>query len=802
MSETLQHINQSWNDNLKLFFQGKYPEKYFSMGRLGPVFQQLGFQPLEIWLTTDTLNRKVDTHTELTEEILADLPLKLNQPLFVFVYYGGEKYNYKKGINVIVPVLTRENKILLIGFRYTSIENQRGKFEVYYVRTLHGREFGSFFAWIKKDLLLFADIKKLEQLSAGATIAPVTEELLQLLKHKYNTKIVNDQIFLPENLKNLSGIEEFTVSEPALAGLEVVKGYEGKTISFGDGNVDKTVADAWKIIHRYHYQVRNLAKKLKGKTLLESAYNIWKFSNRIDKGGHINYHNDDPGVEQLRTPARTWHDRVKGLDCDDFAIWSASLLIEMGYKPDLITVGFDGGDWSHIFVGVNSRVVNNKPVCDVLLDPVMEDKFNFVLQNITKTKIYPMHIEQLSGIPGYELPNKDRPIIDGYTGMAAADDITMTMLGMADEIKQRASLSGMSATKRKQLSKINFLIAHNASLYREPLQLVMPYVDEVLPDGRMVFRSQELASLVDKFLLESHDIIENELSGLDDNELGELMFDDVETMNDVLGDLGRRKHHKHRTHKFWNKVKSKIHNAWQKTKTAVNHAAKTIKKVGGKIAYANKVILLAPVRGGLLTVIRFNVFGLATKLHLGRMSQHEAAQKGIDAVTWQKAHSVYIKAVAMFVKMGGKATALAAALSHGHRKKPLLAKKLVPLQHQIGALGFAVSGAITAAIGAAGKVIKIIGGWFKKAGVKWGDVIKHIHFKRKNKHGKDETVPASPDDIPGDNPEDNSLPAPDMDNSDIRMRRAEADDGSSSTGKTIAIIALGALGLYAISKVV
>ena len=64
------------------------------------------------------------------------------------------------------------------------------------------------------------------------------------MRHKYNTKIVNDQIFLPENLKNLSGIEEFTVSEPVLAGLEDVKGYEGKTYSFGDGGVDKTVADA------------------------------------------------------------------------------------------------------------------------------------------------------------------------------------------------------------------------------------------------------------------------------------------------------------------------------------------------------------------------------------------------------------------------------------------------------------------------------------------------------------------------------------------------------------------------------
>ncbi len=183
------------------------------------------------------------------------------------------------------------------------------------------------------------------------------------------------------------------------------------------------------------------------------------------------------------------------------------------------------------------------------------------------------------------------------------------------------------------------------------------------------------------------------------------------------------------------------------------------------------------------------------------MTQHVAAQKGVSADMWRRAHGVYVKVVAMFVKMGGKATALAAALAHGHRKKPLLAKKLVPLQHQIGALGFVISGAITTAIGAAGKVIKIIGKWFKKAGVKWVDIIKKIHFKHKNKKtGADEIL--QPKDLPGDSPDENSLPD-DLENRDFKTRGADDGTGDgSSTGKTIAIIALGALGLYAISKAV
>ena len=192
----------------------------------------------------------------------------------------------------------KSNFPLLIALQKRYIDGNE-ILEVNDIRSIYGKDPEKIQLWIEKGKLLYADIKEMRNFLSGGPIPPADKKSL-ISGDKYNTKIVDDQIFLQKKSVKLSGL---------------VSGYDGKTHSFGDGGVDKTVADAWKVIMKHHHQVRKLAEKLKGFDVLTSAKNIWDFSNRIAKGGNINYHNDDSGKEQLRTPARTWHDREKGVDC-------------------------------------------------------------------------------------------------------------------------------------------------------------------------------------------------------------------------------------------------------------------------------------------------------------------------------------------------------------------------------------------------------------------------------------------------------------------------------------------------------
>ncbi|HNV96399.1 MAG TPA: hypothetical protein PKG63_07995 [Bacteroidales bacterium] len=76
----------------------------------------------------------------------------------------------------------------------------------------------------------------MEQLATGVTITPGIAELLQTILRKYNTKVTNKQIFLPENLSGIEwmdNIEEFL--EPNED--EIITGFTGKTFTIGPGDV-------------------------------------------------------------------------------------------------------------------------------------------------------------------------------------------------------------------------------------------------------------------------------------------------------------------------------------------------------------------------------------------------------------------------------------------------------------------------------------------------------------------------------------------------------------------------------------
>src|SRR6478672_2612769 len=72
---------------------------------------------------------------------------------------------------------------------------------------------------------------------------------------------------------------------------------------------------------------QKIAQLLKADTVYQTCQNIWQFIY-----DHIAYRKDEDGKEQIRSPARTWHDRLKGVDCDCYTTFISSILSNLGIK--------------------------------------------------------------------------------------------------------------------------------------------------------------------------------------------------------------------------------------------------------------------------------------------------------------------------------------------------------------------------------------------------------------------------------------------------------------------------------------
>lgn len=134
---------------------------------------------------------------------------------------------------------------------------------------------------------------------------------------------------------------------------------------------------------KQYKQVERLAAHLKDDDQMQSAFNIWHWLHT-----NIKYNYDTPGEEEIRTPARTWADRKSGVDCDCLAVFTACLLLNMGYKPCFEIVAFNNSPkFSHIYVNLDGAAIDR--VLPVFLQRPA---------NITKTKIMEIPVYELSGV--------------------------------------------------------------------------------------------------------------------------------------------------------------------------------------------------------------------------------------------------------------------------------------------------------------------------------------------------------------------------------------------------------------------
>lgn len=213
----------------------------------------------------------------------------------------------------------------------------------------------------------------------------------------------------------------------AADGAKTLKGY----------GFDKTTLDELVNACRYYKQVERLAAHLKADTPLQSAFNIWHW---VHTNVHYNY--DTAGEEEIRTPARVWMDRERGVDCDCLAVFTACLLLNMGYRPKFEIVAFnDSPTFSHIYVNLDGNAIDR--VLPVFLARP---------SGITSTMIMDIPVYELSGLDGCNmrgLGNVYSSILSRVEdGTATANDLNdmrktevlVTLSGIDDDAYKLASL--------------------------------------------------------------------------------------------------------------------------------------------------------------------------------------------------------------------------------------------------------------------------------------------------------------------------------------------------------------------------
>ncbi len=180
-----------------------------------------------------------------------------------------------------------------------------------------------------------------------------------------------------KTLKSIRSGEEYNHLFPK-ATLEVITKKKGATVS-------DTVKFIPKVVRETLWQTERIAPQLKGATLYETCSNIWHFLYE-----HVKYKKDEDGKEQVRSPARLWHDRFRGVDCDCFTTTVLSLLQQHNIRGMMRITKYKQNHFQHIYPIV--PIGNGKYIT---IDCVVNE-FNYE-EPYTEKKDFNMDLEYLNG---------------------------------------------------------------------------------------------------------------------------------------------------------------------------------------------------------------------------------------------------------------------------------------------------------------------------------------------------------------------------------------------------------------------
>lgn len=128
--------------------------------------------------------------------------------------------------------------------------------------------------------------------------------------------------------------------------IEKPKGQKVK-LKKGDTFYSVSMMKVW--VETFYKQVTKLSQILKGKTIQETCEKIHYFLYY-----DIQYQADGV-IQNLRSPANSWFNRRKGIDCKSYSIFASSVLMNLGIKHYIRQIKqpkFNPKQFTHVYVAV------------------------------------------------------------------------------------------------------------------------------------------------------------------------------------------------------------------------------------------------------------------------------------------------------------------------------------------------------------------------------------------------------------------------------------------------------------------
>jgi len=399
----------------------------------------------------------------------------------------------------------------------------------------------------------------------------------------------------------------------------------------------------------------NIAINLKGKTDLETLKNIWQYLRPINKGGSINYHTDKIGFEQIRDYKSSLDDKIFGVDCEDKAIFTASLLeiFKIPYKFRLVKFN-NNKNWAHIYIVTDNNII---------LDAV-HTKFNEEPPNITQrfdfkknTKIDNTMTTSILGIGNIAAKNELLNFCKQHLSNEEIDTLEKTKFFFNENFQfptQKAQvLSEIYAHQNNILNQQNNIAGTSEPeiYYTNKLAQDFAYLDYL---NNLKHELSGIGNVWDTIKTKVQDLINKTTNSIKQN-----VFNLKNSLNekfDKLKDLPDR------IIELKNSIPEKIRTVLNNAKNFALNLKKGIiekfnnfkKNIGHNIA----MISFAPGRAAFLALIKLNFSHMATNLYSKMYEGYNISSKGEEIL-------------AKWNKFGGDVEKLKSAVRSGKSKKTI-----------------------------------------------------------------------------------------------------------------------------------
>ncbi len=511
----------------------------------------------------------------------------------------------------------------------------------------------------------------------------------------------------------------------------LIKKANGQDTFIKNGNVIETVESCIDLIGSHYREVEELASMLQSDTLKETCRNIFNLSY-----SYLQYHKDEEGTEQLRTPARSWLDGQinykqkgklsAGIDCDDYSIFVGSLLKCLAIPFKLRITKYDGRqNFQHIYVFVPAIGDSED---EIIIDPVLskfdyQKPYSFEKSDFNMSPLQMVAgihgIDGLTGSTGLGLPIYALSGLD-LSGGRMVQDEHADLMAIVSGVDFEDAINGLGdaddATYRYLVRTRDFLLKDKANKNKmaqiqNPDQFIS-MIDQAIKFWNTPKRNkvlEKLAEIEDKLTAKGlikydSDAIEG-LSELDDYDAE---IDGLEGQRGLGG--------------FFKSLKRIGKKVGKGVKKGVKAAGKVAKKVVKAIIRFNPLSIA--IRNGLLAALRLNMFGIAKKLQYAYLPDEMASKYSIDAKKLADLKKRHNKVRKLFNGLQGKEKNLKKAILKGAKQKSKdftlngiegLLSDLQGLQSigelaELGQLGVA---ATAASVGAATGVLAKIKSWLK-----------------------------------------------------------------------------------------